>query len=279
MVVPARVVELDEPHVPLGQPAGQQAVRRERPGRLRVRAVQVEHVLRLLRRGPSPPARSSASGRPSRTGRPGRRSPGRPRSSAWRACSSASRSSIFRRDSRGHAVRVVEVQHRVLAGCGTARPGAGSAGSRCPTAGRTAPARSGPSRSSTTNAGRFSFSAAQAVAQPRPHARPAGELVAGLEERDRRVVVDVPRCSTDLTKHRSSAIFAVFGSRSLTDAPDLPCLANLKIDPASGSVGLVGGHAGEPLAHADALGQVLAVQLVEQSACGRTGRAGSARRP
>ena len=41
-------------------------------------------------------------------------------------------------------------------------------------------------------------------------------------------------CS-DLMKHRSSTTFAVCGSNSLTHAPDLPCCANLKMLPASGS--------------------------------------------
>jgi hypothetical protein len=40
---------------------------------------------------------------------------------------------------------------------------------------------------------------------------------------------------TDLMKHKSSTIFAVCGSSSLTHAPDLPCCWNLNADPASGS--------------------------------------------
>ena len=48
VMVPVAVIKLNEPHAALGQPAGQQAVGRERAvGPLR--AVQVEHVLRLVR--------------------------------------------------------------------------------------------------------------------------------------------------------------------------------------------------------------------------------------
>ena len=41
-------------------------------------------------------------------------------------------------------------------------------------------------------------------------------------------------CS-DLMKHRSSTIFAVWGSNSLTHAPLRPCCLNLNAEPASGS--------------------------------------------
>ena len=59
----------------------------------------------------------------------------------------------------------------------------------------------------------------------------------------------------DLTMHSSSTILAVCGSSSLTHVPDLPCWANLNSEPASGNDSLDGGHAGQPLAHADDVGQ------------------------
>ncbi len=40
----------------------------------------------------------------------------------------------------------------------------------------------------------------------------------------------------DLMKHKSSATFAVYGSNSLSHAPDCPCCANLKIDGAIGKL-------------------------------------------
>ncbi len=60
----------------------------------------------------------------------------------------------------------------------------------------------------------------------------------------------------DLMKQSSSAIFAVCGSSSLTHAPDCPCCANWKSDGAIGKRRLVAGHAGEPLALADRVGQL-----------------------
>ena len=70
--------------------------------------------------------------------------------------------------------------------------------------------------------------AAEAVAEPGADARPAGELGAGLEEGDRRVVVD------RLGVHRLDEAelvgdLAVCGSSSLTQAPLLPCCANLNL--------------------------------------------------
>ena len=79
-------------------------------------------------------------------------------------------------------------------------------------------------------------------------------------------------------KQSSSTTFAVCGSSSLTQAPDVPCRANLKIDPASGKRRLVRRHARQPLPHPDRVGQVLAVHLVRAAACNRTGRAATARR-
>ena len=52
--------------------------------------------------------------------------------------------------------------------------------------------------------------------------------------------------------------FAVCGSSSLSHAPDWPCCANLKIDGRGREVRLVRRHAGEPLAHADRVGQLRA---------------------
>ena len=49
MLIPPRMVELNEPHVPLGQTSRQQAVRREGAGVLRLRSVQFKNALRLAR--------------------------------------------------------------------------------------------------------------------------------------------------------------------------------------------------------------------------------------
>ncbi len=49
VLVPAAMKELHEPHAPLAQPPGQQAVGGEGAGRARLGAVQLENVRRLVR--------------------------------------------------------------------------------------------------------------------------------------------------------------------------------------------------------------------------------------
>ena len=114
--------------------------------------------------------------------------------------------------------------------------------------------------------------AAEAVAEPRAQARPAGLLVAGLDEGDRRVVVDRLGVASILTIAMSSTIFAVCGSSSLTHAPDLPVLRELEHRAARpGSDFCPDVMPVMPLAHADRVGQLLVVMLVRASACSRTG--------
>ena len=75
VVVPVLVVELDEAHAALGQPAGEQAVAGK--GTIaRLAAVELERLGLFAATGPSAPARWPASGRPSRTARCAWRSPG-----------------------------------------------------------------------------------------------------------------------------------------------------------------------------------------------------------
>ena len=97
--------------------------------------------------------------------------------------------------------------------------------------------------------------AAQAVAEPRPEARPAGLLDAGLDERDGRVVVD------RLGVHRPDEAHVVgdlAGVRQQFAEPRArPCRAgaNLNFGGDDREALLPAGHAGEPLAHADRVGQ------------------------
>ena len=233
VMVPALVVELDEAHAALGQPAGEQAVGGEGAGLAAPRG----------RRGRG---RSSGSSRIGDLGHARLHAVGHlvlgdagvdlgvAEVVVVDRVSSAKRSSIFRRLARS--------MPSGLSGrgpgpcrCGTARPDECWGESRCPRAGRRAAGRSGPCEIRTTNAGRFSLSAPEPVAEPGADARPAGELRAGLEEGDRRVVVD------RLGVHRADEAEVVgdspvSGSNSLIQAPDWPCCANLKIEPASGRV-------------------------------------------
>ena len=64
-------------------------------------------------------------------------------------------------------------------------------------------------------------------------------------------------------KHKSSATLAVYGSSSLSHAPDCPCCANLKIDSRDRKARLPRGHRRQPLAVADRIGQVGAMHFCE----------------
>ena len=66
----------------------------------------------------------------------------------------------------------------------------------------------------------------------------------------------------DLMTERSSTIFAVCGSSSLTHVPDLPCCANANIDGATGSDRLPH-RLRQALAHADRVGHLRALILRE----------------
>ena len=62
----------------------------------------------------------------------------------------------------------------------------------------------------------------------------------------------------------SSTMPAVCGSSSLTQAPRLAVLRELEKRLHHRERALAGGHAGEPLAHADRCGQFLVVQLLQR---------------
>ena len=185
------MIELNETHAPLGQPAGQQTVGRER-AIAALRAVQVEHRASARRTGPSVPARSSASGRPSRTGRCAWRFPGRPRHSSWSLLSCCTAS-----DDVALLLSVV-----TPAGLVTYRTGSPLERNstpwnwlgrkplcHCREADRLGLAEAA-QRGQHHEAGQVVALAAQAVQQPRTHARPAGDGRAGVHERVGRIVVD-----------------------------------------------------------------------------------------
>ena len=113
--------------------------------------------------------------------------------------------------------------------------------------------------------------AAQAVADPRPHAGVARLLVAGVHVGDRRVVVDrlgVHRLDdAHLVGDRLHVREQVAHPRAvLAAAPARPQRRDDRIRR------LAGGHPGEPLVALDRGGDLLAVILARASACGRTDR-------
>jgi hypothetical protein len=111
--------------------------------------------------------------------------------------------------------------------------------------------------------GQVLIDAPEPVTEPRPHARPPGELVAGLEKRDRRVVVDrlgVERFDeAQLVHHLRGPRHQLADGRLAFSV-----LRELEDRPGERQRRLVARHAGQPLPHANARRQILAVALVEQ---------------
>jgi hypothetical protein len=104
---------------------------------------------------------------------------------------------------------------------------------------------------------------AEAVAQPAPDARAAGEVVAGLAEGDRRVVVDV--LGVDRL-HEAQVVGDAGGPRQqlANGGPALAVPVELEDRPGHRQRRLVGGHAGDALAHPHGLWQVLSVPVVQE---------------
>ena len=102
---------------------------------------------------------------------------------------------------------------------------------------------------------------AQAVRRPRAEARPAGDLVAGLHERDRRLVVD--RLGVHAADEAQVVDHLRRPRQQLADPhAALAVLLELVLRRRDREAGLAAGHRREPLAHADRVGQVLVVPLV-----------------
>ncbi len=104
---------------------------------------------------------------------------------------------------------------------------------------------------------------AQAVADPRADRRAAGDLRAGLKERDRGVVVD------GLGVHaldEAQLVGQRGGVRHQLAHPRAAFAVLLELERTAGERdrGLVDAHAGEPLAAADVVGQLFAVLFVQQ---------------
>ena len=104
--------------------------------------------------------------------------------------------------------------------------------------------------------------AAEPVVNPRAHARPAGDLRAGLEEGDRGVVVD------RLGEHRADdaeLVDDLGGVRQEIADPGAvrPVLAEPELRTGERQRRLIAGHAGQPLALPHRVRQLLAVALVE----------------
>ena len=188
VLVPAHVIELDEPHAALGQAAGQQAVGGEAAGLLDVGAVQVEDRLRLARQvGQLGHRRLHAVGQLV-LGDAG---------DDLRVAGLGVVQVVERGDVVEHlpprrpraAGRVGEVEHRLLAAAELDALIARRQEAAAPEA-VVERLVGPPAREQDDERRQVLVLAPQAVGDPGAHARPAGELRAGLHERDRRVVVD-----------------------------------------------------------------------------------------
>ena len=262
VVVPAGMIELDEPDAALGQPPGQQAVGRERARLAGVGAVKLEDVFglassRFITSGTEVCIRYAISYWAIRAWIAGS-SVARTPSGAARAGGRASCGGRRRRPRAGCRGRAPGRPRR-----GTGPPGAPRGGTRCPRAASRAAGRSGRSADQDAERGQVLVRRAQAVAEPRPHRRPPRDLRAGLEERDRRVVVD------RLGVHRADEAELVDDlgrlRQELADpGADCPCRRELEDRAGQRQGRLVRRHARQPLPHPDRVGQVLAVHPVQQ---------------
>ena len=111
--------------------------------------------------------------------------------------------------------------------------------------------------------GQILVCAAQAIGEPGAHARSTGQLRAGLQKRDRRVVVDR---FGEARLHEAKIVGHLGGVRQqLTECRRrLAVLVELEDRPRQRQNRLVARHAGEALPLANALRQILAVLFVEQ---------------
>ena len=146
---------------------------------------------------------------------------------------------------------------------GTARPGRCVGRKPLPQFDRAAarPARAGLQHD---EAGQVVRLAADAVGDPRPHARPAELACEPVLTNSLAGAWLKTSVATDRTIARSSTTPAMCGRHSETQAPDSPCWANLRLVPSS--FGRLLGervHEGEPLPLDERLGDRLAVVLLE----------------
>ena len=160
------------------------------------------------------------------------------------------------------AGRVVQIEDRVRAGAeadALVRRGEEAAAPEA-REDRLARVLAGALRDHGDERGQVFVHAAEAVADPRAHAGVAGLLVAGVDERDRRVVVD------RLGVHRLDDADVVGDRLHVRQQVADPgaVLAAAAAGPHGGDdreAGLAGGHAGEALLALDRGGQILAVDF------------------
>ena len=262
MLVPALVIELDEPHVALGQPPRQQAVGGVGAGLAGLGAVEVEDRVGLGRE-----IHRVGHGRLHPVGHLVLRDArvdlrvddlARAALSRARAACRASAAGWPAID----AVRIVQVEHRILAAAELhalvlRRQEAAAPQPRV----ERLIAFAGP-RQQHDEAGQVGVLGAEPVGEPGADRRPAGLLRPGLDEGDRRIVVD------RVGVHRPDDAQLVDDLRRVRQQladPGAGLAVTREVELRAGHRErlLEGGHAGEALALADRLRQLLAVHRAQ----------------
>ena len=256
MLVPALVVELDEAHVALEESAGEQAVGGVGPGGARVLSVQGEGLLRL-----SGEVRDLGD-RALHTG--GELVLSDPPEGLGRAIDLVQAAqSVEHARARGavDAGRVSEVEHGVRAG---SQLDALVASGQEPRAPQSLVERLPALVLGDQHAelGEVRVPAAESVAEPGTHRGPPRALRAGLDEGHRRVVVD------RLGGERADDAELVHDLRRLGQeladpGPALAVLGEGELAACEREARLVAAHPGQPLTLAHAVGELLAVALLE----------------
>ncbi len=259
-MVPAGVIELDETHVALGQAPGEQAVGREGAGLGGLRTVQIEDALRFLR--------DVGHFRHARLHAIGHLVLGDARFD-FGVEFGGERQLVEGADLLEHgppaaladAVGVGEVKNGVVARGETHAlvPRVEEAVAPQPRVDRLVGLLA---RHQHDEVGQVAVHRSQAVADPRPERRPAGNLRAGLEKGHRRVVVD------GLGPHRFDEAQVIDDARGVREqAADgrarLAVLRELEMRAGQRQDGLVCAHGGEALLAADLGRQRLAVLLAQ----------------
>ena len=261
VMIPARMIKLDETHVAFGHSPREQTIRGEGAGTFCLVAVKRKGAVRFLR--------NIHDFRHARLHAVSHFVLGDPRVDFRIAEVLELQRLQFRQPIQhftaapgGHAVGVLQEQHRVLA--------TAELHSLMQAGQETVPPKPRVKRlvdavfgNEDDKRGEIFVRAAEAVTEPRAHARPSGQLRASLKERDRRVVID------GLGVHGlDEAEFVHKLRRPRHQVADpraaLAVLRELEDGAGHGQRGLIARHTGQALAHAHAGGQVLPVVFVER---------------
>ena len=277
MLVPAAFIKLDEAHAALSQPARQQAIRGVGAGLARIRSVQVEDALRLFRQIHQLRHRRLHAIR-HLVLRDARLNFGIAVRLGVHLVQL--RDSVEHAPARGFvdAGRVGQIQHRIARGAEVHALIFRRQKSAAPQAREQRLVRIDGARLRDQHHERRQILvlAAQPIADPRPHAGPSRLLAAGLDERDRRIVIDrlgVGRLDDgDVVDD-----LGVMRQQLAEPGAGLAVLREVEERLGDRQRRLARGHAGDALALPDRIRKLGALHASQASACNRTVRSATAR--